>query len=69
MSGGKITHNAYTLKREGPRGRGSLIKIGTAVMSTDGDGVHFIKIDSLPVGGFNGNVYLHPIGEKVADAD
>jgi hypothetical protein len=60
--------HSYTLKREGPRGRGSFIKIGTAVMSTDGDGIHLIKIDSLPVGG-NGNVYLHPIGEKVADAD
>jgi hypothetical protein len=53
----------YTLKREGPRGRGILTKIGTAVMSTDGDGIHFIKIASLP-GGFNGNVYLHPIDEK-----
>jgi len=69
MSTGKFTHNAYTLKRDGPRGRGSLIKIGTAVISEEVGGVHFVRIESLPVGGFNGNVYLHPIGEKVTGAE
>jgi hypothetical protein len=56
----KYTHNAYTLKRDGPRGRGGMIKIGMAVISNEPDGVHYIRIESLPVGGFNGNIHLHP---------
>jgi hypothetical protein len=69
MNIGNFTHNAYTLKREGPRSRGSMIKIGTAIISSPPDGVHFIRIESLPVGGFNGNIHLHPVEEKVTEAE
>lgn len=49
---------AYTLKREGPRGRESLIKIGTAVISEEVGGVHFVRIESFPVEDFNGKCVL-----------
>jgi len=55
-----MTHDIYTLKREGPRGRGRLIKIGEMRIEGNVTGIPAGQIETLPVGGFNGHIYFHP---------
>lgn len=57
------THHAYTLKREGRRLRqGRWLQIGSA--RQEDDGIMHLFLDTLPIGGFSGYVYLAPIGEQ-----
>lgn len=53
------THTAFALKREAKR-RGRWLEIGTA--RAGADGAMHVFLDRLPVGGFNGYVYLAPLG-------
>jgi hypothetical protein len=53
------THTAFALKRT-TRRHGHWLEIGKARMDPDG-GAH-VFLDRLPVGGFNGYVYLSPAG-------
>ncbi len=61
-----FTHTAYAMKREG-RTVFRWLEIGVARIEDDGRGHHQIYLDRLPVGGFNGRVYLSPIGSKPPD--
>jgi hypothetical protein len=56
------THIAFALKREGKRMR-RWLEIGKARLESDTKIVH-VALDRTPVGGFNGYVYLSPIGIK-----
>ena len=58
-----LTHTAYAMKRES-RIAFRWLDIGTARIEEDGRGNHQVYIDRLPVGGFNGRIYLSPIGVK-----
>jgi hypothetical protein len=63
------THTAYAVRRESPaeplrrerRAKGYLIEIGNAHIDSAGD-EHHVFLDRLPIGGFNGHIYLWPIG-------
>jgi hypothetical protein len=59
--GKESTHTAYALKREGRR-HGRWLEIGTG--RQDADGVIHVFLDRTPLGGFNGYVYLAPIGSQ-----
>lgn len=54
------THTAYALKREGKR-MSRWLEIGNARLEGDTKIIH-VALDRTPVGGFNGYVYLSPIG-------
>jgi hypothetical protein len=57
------THNAFTMKREGRRLRqGRWLQIGSA--RQDDSGIMHLFLDTLPIGGFSGYVYLSPIGAE-----
>lgn len=55
------THTAYTLKRDGKR-FGRYLEVGNA--RQDPDGIIHVFLDRTPIGGFNGYVYLAPIGAQ-----
>lgn len=55
------THTAFTLKREGKR-YGRWLEIGSA--RQDADGVIHLFMDRLPIGGFNGYVFIAPKGTQ-----
>jgi len=54
------------MKREG-RTAFRWLEIGVARIEDDGRGHHQIYLDRLPVGGFNGRVYLSPTGSTPPD--
>jgi len=56
------THTAFALKREGRR-HGRWLEIGTA--RQDANGVIHVFLDRTPIGGFNGYVYVAPIGAEL----
>jgi len=56
------THIAFALKRESKR-VSRWLEIGKARLEGDTKIAH-VAIDRTPVGGFNGYVYLSPIGVK-----
>jgi hypothetical protein len=53
------THTAFALKREGRR-YGRWLEIGKARIESNG--VIHVFLDRTPLGGFNGYVYLAPVG-------
>lgn len=55
------THIAYALRREGKR-TSRWLEIGKARF--EGNGAVHVSLDRTPIGGFNGYVYLSPIGVK-----
>ena len=55
------THTAFALKREGKR-YGRWLEIGSA--RQESSGVIHLNLDRTPTGGFNGYVYLSPVGMK-----
>lgn len=55
------THTAFALKREGKR-YGRWLEIGAA--RQEDTGVIHLFLDRTPIGGFNGYVYLAPIGAQ-----
>jgi hypothetical protein len=55
------THTAFTLKREGKR-YGRWLEIGNA--RQDATGVIHLFMDRLPIGGFNGYVFIAPKGTQ-----
>jgi hypothetical protein len=55
------THTAFALKREGKKSS-RWLEIGAARLEKDG--VAHVFLDRLPVGGFNGYVYLAPAGAQ-----
>lgn len=55
------THTAFALKREGKK-YGRWLEIGTA--RQESTGVIHLFLDRTPIGGFNGYVYLAPIGAQ-----
>jgi len=57
------THTAYALRRES-RLRSRWIEIGHARIYRDGNNVHHVYLDRLPIGGFSGHVHLSPVGVK-----
>jgi hypothetical protein len=61
-----LTHTAHALKREG-RATFRWLEIGTARITNDPQSHHEIFVDRLPIGGFNGRIYLSPIGTKPPD--
>ncbi len=64
----KPTHTAYAKKREGRRLHlWRWLEIGAGRL--DKDGVVHVYLDRLPVGGFNGYVYLAPIGSPPPSPD
>jgi hypothetical protein len=72
------THIAFAVRRENPtdplrrerRVEGHLMEIGHGLISTRCDKCgsdtaseqHRVILDRLPIGGFNGHIYLHPVG-------
>jgi hypothetical protein len=56
----KQSHRAYTLKRAGKAERNRWLEIGTGRI--DDNGAVHVMLDVLPIGGFNGYVYLSPEG-------
>ena len=56
------THIAYALKRDGKR-VSRWLEIGAARLEHDTKVIH-VSLDRTPVGGFNGYVYLSPVGLK-----
>jgi hypothetical protein len=56
------THTAYALRREGKR-LSRWLEIGKAHLEAESRIIH-VAIDRTPVGGFNGYVYLSPVGVK-----
>jgi hypothetical protein len=56
------THIAYALKRDGKR-MSRWLEIGTARIDGPNKPAH-ITLDRTPIGGFNGYVYLSPVGVK-----
>jgi len=56
------THIAYALKREGKK-MSRWPEIGKAHLEAGTKVIH-VAIDRTPVGGFNGYVYLSPVGVK-----
>ena len=55
------THTAFALKREGKK-HGRWLETGTA--RQEETGVIHLFLDRTPIGGFNGYVYLAPIGTQ-----
>lgn len=55
------THTAFALKREGKK-YGRWLEIGAA--RQEDTGVIHLFLDRTPIGGFNGYVYLAPIGTQ-----
>jgi hypothetical protein len=55
------THTAFTLKQAGKRASSRWVELGTARLD-DGGAMH-VFLDVLPIGGFNGYLYLAPAGE------
>jgi len=43
------------------------LTVGMARVEDDATGNHQVYVDRLPVGGFNGRIYLSPIGAKPPD--
>jgi hypothetical protein len=67
MTNGTVTHTAYVLQRE-TRARSRWLEIGDAFIESDGpNGTHHIHLNRIPIGGFSGNVVLHPKGESPPD--
>jgi hypothetical protein len=60
---GARTHTAFALKREGKK-FGRWLEIGGA--RTEQDGSIRVFLDRTPIGGFNGYVYLCPVGTEPA---
>ena len=60
------THTAFSLKREGKK-HARWLEIGKA--RQDPDGVFHVFLDRTPIGGFNGYVYLSPVGVKPPDPE
>src|SRR3974390_1585422 len=65
------THRAYTLKRETRAvsryieiGHAHIRRVGDNAEDDQGDNVHHIFIDRLPVGGFTGHIFLSPVDQK-----
>ncbi len=58
-----FTHTAYAMKREG-RLASRPLEIGLARVGENASGHHEIFVDRLPIGGFDGRIYLSPIGAK-----
>jgi hypothetical protein len=56
-----LTHTAWAMKREG-RTASRPLEIGCARIEDDGKGHHRVYLDRLPIGGFDGRVFLAPIG-------
>jgi hypothetical protein len=63
----KPTHIAYALRREGKR-TSRWLEIGKAKLESDTNVIH-VSLDRTPVGGFNGYVYLAPVGTKPQEPD
>jgi len=61
------THTAFALKREGRRFH-RWLEIGKARMEGPGKPAD-VMLDRTPIGGWNGYVYLAPIGTKPPDPD
>jgi hypothetical protein len=61
------THTAYALKRDGKRPN-RWLEIGKARLEGDARVIH-VSLDRTPVGGFNGYVYLSPVGVKPPDLE
>jgi hypothetical protein len=55
------THVAFALKREGRR-HGRWLEVGKARL--EGNGIIHVFIDRTPVGGFNGYLYMAPVGTQ-----
>ena len=55
------THTAFALRREGKK-YGRWLEIGNG--RHDQTGVFHLFLDRTPIGGFNGYVYLAPIGTQ-----
>jgi hypothetical protein len=55
------THTAFAMRREGKR-PGRWLEIGTARQEING--VIHLFLDRTPIGGFNGYVYLAPVGAQ-----
>ena len=53
------THTAFALKREG-KTYGRWLEVGNA--RQDADGIIHLFMDRLPIGGFNGYVFIAPKG-------
>jgi len=53
------THTAFALKREGKR-YGRWLEVGNA--RQDADGIIHLFMDRMPIGGFNGYVFIAPKG-------
>lgn len=65
----KPTHTAYAVKREGRRLKFMRwLEVGVARHDQD-TGVVQVFVDRLPVGGWNGFVYLAPIGKPPPSSD
>lgn len=62
------THTAFTAKREGRRLK-FLRWLEVGVARLEKDGVVFVHLDRLPVGGFTGFVYLAPVGSPPPSSD
>ncbi len=60
------THTAFALKREGKR-HGRWLEVGKA--RQDNAGVIHLFLDRTPIGGFNGYVYVAPIGSQPPDPE
>jgi hypothetical protein len=59
------THTAFTRKREGRRHR--WIGIGTGRIEPGG--VFHVILETTPIGGFDGYVYMAPIGVKPPEVE
>ncbi len=55
------THTAYSLKREGKR-YGRWLEVGNA--RQDADGIIHLFMDRMPIGGFNGYVFIASKGAE-----
>jgi hypothetical protein len=63
-----VTHTVFAKKREGRRLRlWRWLEVGAARLEKDG--VCHVFMDRLPVGGFNGYLYLAPIGAPPPSPD
>jgi hypothetical protein len=60
------THTAYARKRE-TRVLSRYIEIGHAHIGSEGDNLHHVFVDRLPVGGFSGHILLSPINKRPPD--
>jgi hypothetical protein len=62
------THTAFTLRLEGSRKKyGRWLETGKA--RQESDGIIHVFLDRLPIGGWNGYVYLAPLGAKPPDPE